>query len=170
MCCVLGKRDEGAVRKNKNATVERLFHLEMKGTDGKQAISKGNIITFSYLLLEHCGGGRGRKGEEGGERRGRWRRGAFKSNNPSLRYIHFFSHSRPPPPCLPHRSLITFGPNLSILLYIFASSTCNLPASPSTFCRSFFFFFSTRLTAAPPHPSTACVRNMTNSGIAPKMR
>lgn len=54
-----GKRDEGVVRKKKKATVERLFHLEMKGADGERAISKGNIITFSYLLLEHSGGGRG---------------------------------------------------------------------------------------------------------------
>lgn len=40
--------------------------MEMKGVDGEQAISKGNIITFSYLLLEPCGGGRGRRGEDGG--------------------------------------------------------------------------------------------------------
>lgn len=29
-----GKRDEGVVRKRKKATVERLFHFEMKGADG----------------------------------------------------------------------------------------------------------------------------------------
>lgn len=65
-----GKRDEGVVRKKKKATVERLFHLEMKGADGERAISKGNIITFSYLLLEHSGGGRGRKEGEEEEREG----------------------------------------------------------------------------------------------------
>lgn len=52
--------------------VEKLFHLEMKGADRERVISKGNIITFSYLLLECCGGGQGRGGEH---------RGAFKSNN-----------------------------------------------------------------------------------------
>lgn len=41
--------------------------MEMKGADGERAISKGNIITFSYLLLEHSGGGRGGE-KEGGER------------------------------------------------------------------------------------------------------
>lgn len=71
--------------------------MEMKGADGERAISKGNIITFSYLLLEHSGGGRGRKDEdeeEEEEGRGRRRRGAFKSNNPSLRYTRVSrSHS-----------------------------------------------------------------------------
>lgn len=39
----------------------------MKGADGERVISKGNIITFSYLLLEHSGGGKeGRRREEDG--------------------------------------------------------------------------------------------------------
>lgn len=42
----------------KEAAVEKLFHLEMKGADGEGVISKGNIITFSYLL-ECCGEGQG---------------------------------------------------------------------------------------------------------------
>lgn len=128
-----GKRDEGSSENKKKATVERLFHLEMKGADGERAISKGNIITFSYVLLEHCGGGRGRKEAEG---RGWRRRGAFKSNNPSLRYTRF-SHSHSP------SSLFTFHPNLSILLYIspFCASPLNfsstsLLCSISTFYRS----------------------------------
>lgn len=29
---------------------------------GERVISKGNIITFSYLFLECCGGGQGRRG------------------------------------------------------------------------------------------------------------
>lgn len=62
-----GKRDEGSSENKRKATVERLFHLEMKGADGERAISKGNIITFSYLLLEHCGGGRGEE-RSGGPR------------------------------------------------------------------------------------------------------
>lgn len=94
-----GKRDEGVVRKKKKATVERLFRSEMKGADGERAISKGNIITFSYLLLEHSGGGRGRK-EERGEGGRWWHRGAFKSNNPSLRYARS-SHSHLPSFLLP---------------------------------------------------------------------
>lgn len=39
--------------------------MEMKGADGERAISKGNIITFSYLLLEHSGGGKKRRGGGG---------------------------------------------------------------------------------------------------------
>lgn len=46
----------------KEAAVEKLFHLEMKGAVGEGVISKGNIITFSYLLLECCGEGQGRRG------------------------------------------------------------------------------------------------------------
>lgn len=108
--------------KRKKATVERLFHLEMKGADGERAISKGNIITFSYLLQEHGGGGEGRK-DEGEEEGWKWRhRGAFKSNNPSLRYtrsshshsLHFNLISQsdctspPPPPGLPLSPLHRF--------------------------------------------------------------
>lgn len=37
-----------------------------------RVISKGNIITFSYLLLEHSRGGRGRK-EKGKEEGRGWR-------------------------------------------------------------------------------------------------
>ena len=117
--------------------------MDMKGADGERAISKGNIITFSYLLLEHSGGGRGRKDkaeeeEEAAEEEGRGerRRGAFKSNNPSLRCTGTSrSHS-------PH-SLFTFHPNPSILLYIspLSSSSLNFSFSPdspfiSTFYRS----------------------------------
>lgn len=43
----------------KKLAVEKLFHFEMKG---ERVISKGNIITFSYLFLECCGGGQGRRG------------------------------------------------------------------------------------------------------------
>lgn len=46
----------------KEAAVEKLFHLEMKGAVREGVISKGNIITFSYLLLECCGEGQGRRG------------------------------------------------------------------------------------------------------------
>lgn len=41
----------------KEAAVEKLFHLEMKGGDGERVISKGNI-TLSYLFLKWCGEGR----------------------------------------------------------------------------------------------------------------
>lgn len=136
VCVVYWKDRWRCSEKNKHATVERLFHLEMKGVDGEQAISKGNIITFSYLLLEPCGGGRGRRGEEEG--RGWWRRGAFKSNNPSLRYIHFFSHSPP--------HLVTFRPNLSISLYVPPFSTCGFFPLLS----DALFFFS----HPPPHAHT----------------
>lgn len=160
VCVVYWKDRWRCSEKNKHATVERLFHLEMKGVDGEQAISKGNIITFSYLLLEPCGGGRGRRGEEEG--RGWWRRGAFKSNNPSLRYIHFFSHSPP--------HLVTFRPNLSISLYVPPFSTCGFfPLLSAT-----LFFLHLFTSATPrPHPTRLLpfnVRKMTNSSTAPKMR
>lgn len=132
----------------------------MKGVDGEQAISKGNIITFSYLLLEPCGGGRGRSGEEEG--RGWWRRGAFKSNNPSLRYIHFFSHSPP--------HLVTFRPNRSISLYVPPFSTCGF--FPLLSAALFFLHLFTSATPR-PHPTRLLpfnVRKMTNSSTAPKMR
>lgn len=160
VCVVYWKDRWRCSEKNKHATVERLFHLEMKGVDGEQAISKGNIITFSYLLLEPCGGGRGRRGEEEG--RGWWRRGAFKSNNPSLRYIHFFSHSPP--------HLVTFRPNLSISLYVPPFSTCGFFPLLS----AAFFFLHLFTSATPrPHPTRLLpfnVRKMTNSSTAPKMR
>lgn len=66
MLCT-GKRDDGVVGwwgGRKKPAVEKLFHFEMKGADGERVISKGNIITFSYLLLECCGGGQERR--EGG--------------------------------------------------------------------------------------------------------
>lgn len=68
-CCVLEREMMVLWGKKKKPAVEKLFHFEMKG---ERVISKGNIITFSYLLLECCGGGRGEEGEH---------RGAFKSNN-----------------------------------------------------------------------------------------
>lgn len=160
VCVVYWKDRWRCSEKNKHATVERLFHLEMKGVDGEQAISKGNIITFSYLLLEPCGGGRGRRGEEEG--RGWWRRGAFKSNNPSLRYIHFFSHSPP--------HLVTFRPNLSISLYVPPFSTCGF--FPLLSAALFFLHLFTSATPR-PHPTHLLpfnVRKMTNSSTAPKMR
>lgn len=46
----------------KKPALEKLFHFEMKGADRERVISKGNIITFSYFLLECCGGGQGRGG------------------------------------------------------------------------------------------------------------
>lgn len=159
VCVVYWKDRWRCSEKNKHATVERLFHLEMKGVDGEQAISKGNIITFSYLLLEPCGGGRGRRGEEG---RGWWRRGAFKSNNPSLRYIHFFSHSPP--------HLVTFRPNLSISLYVPPFSTCGF--FPLLSDALFLLHLFTSATPR-PHPTRLLpfnVRKMTNSSTAPKMR
>lgn len=48
--------------KKKKPAVEKLFHFKMKRADRVRVISKGNIITFSYLLLECCGGGQGRRG------------------------------------------------------------------------------------------------------------
>lgn len=126
-----GERDEGVAGKRKKATVERLFRSEMKGADGERAISKGNIITFSYLLLERSGGGK-RKGEEGGRRR---HRGAFKSNNPSLRYTRSSSSS-----------LFTFQPNLSILLYI------SPPFSPA----SRYFLQVSQPPTHSPAPLTHC--------------
>lgn len=63
-----GKRDDGGVcvceggGGGKKPAVEKLFHFEMKGADRERVISKGNIITFSYLLLECCGGGQGTGG------------------------------------------------------------------------------------------------------------
>lgn len=138
VCVVYWKDRWRCSEKNKHATVERLFHLEMKGVDGEQAISKGNIITFSYLLLEPCGGGRGRRGEEEG--RGWWHRGAFKSNNPSLRYIHFFSHS---PPTSLHFVLIS------------QSHYTSLPSPPAgSFLYFLPLFFSYTFSHPPPHAHT----------------
>lgn len=54
---ILKKKCSRWCKKERKATVESLFHLEMKATDRAAAISKGNIITFSNLLLERCGGG-----------------------------------------------------------------------------------------------------------------
>lgn len=59
--CFALERADGVVGK-KEAAVEKLFHLEMKGAVGEGVISKGNIITFSYLLPECCGEGQGRRG------------------------------------------------------------------------------------------------------------
>lgn len=62
MCCVQEREMMVLWGKKKKPAVEKLFHFEMKGADGERVISKGNIITFSYLLLECCGGGQGRRG------------------------------------------------------------------------------------------------------------
>lgn len=43
--------------------------MEMKGADGERAISKGNIITFhtsSWSTVGEEGGGKKRRGEDGG--------------------------------------------------------------------------------------------------------
>lgn len=134
--------------------------MEMKGADGERAISKGNIITFSYLLLEHSGGGKKRRG---GEARG-WRlRGAFKSNNPSPRYTRFScSHSPPTPPS----SLFTFHPNLSISLYI--SPPFSISRPPRTHIPSLLSTGPLHIIHPPtaPHPLLFNVKKMTMAAAA----
>lgn len=66
---MMGSKKEQVVRKRERGR-QRQLHLNMKGTDRARAISKGNIITFLYILLESDGG--------------RATGGSFKSNNPSL--------------------------------------------------------------------------------------
>lgn len=56
-CCLLERKMMVLWGEKKKPAVEKLFHFKMKRADRVRVISKGNIITFSYLLLECCGGG-----------------------------------------------------------------------------------------------------------------